>query len=202
LFDHGVRTLDKIGVYHDVDVTQGGPVMKDKLWFFASARFFTVNKPISNTFHVPAGQTYAACLSGAIACEQGIDNQTINSVLGRGTWQVSPRNKLSVYADKIWKSRGSAMTAGDDPDTASVVSTSPVSLTTTAKWTSAVSNRLLIEGGWSSNVERYENLYQPGLAQPWGTAAWLAGAPYRDIGFSTQSHATSTTTGGGEYQKS
>jgi len=202
LFDHGVRTLDKIGVYHDVDVTQGGPVMKDKLWFFASARFFTVNKPISNTFHVPAGQTYANCVSGAAACEQGIDNQTINSGLGRVTWQASPRNKFSVYADKIWKTRSAAMNPGDDPDTSSVVWTSPLYLTTTAKWTSTVSSKLLVEGGYSSNIERYENLNQPGISQPWGTPAWLAGAPYRDAGFGTTSHAASVTTGGGAYQKS
>jgi hypothetical protein len=198
----GIKTLDKIGLYRDINATLGGPIAKDKVWFFTSARFFTVDKPISNTFHIPAGQTYAACLSGAIACDQGVDDQKINSVLGRGTWQVSPRNKLSVYADRIWKTRSSAMAAGDDPDTSSVVWTSPLYLTTTAKWTSAVSNKLLIEGGWSSNVERYENLYQPGLEQPWGTPAWFAGAPYRDIDFATTSHAASIATGGGEYQKS
>jgi hypothetical protein len=202
LASSGVRTLDKIGLYRDIDGTLGGPIAKDKLWYFTSARLFTVNKPISNTFHIPAGQTYAACLSAAIACEQGVDNQKINSVLGRATWQVSPRNKLSVYADKIWKTRGAAMTAGDDPDSSSVVWTSPLYLTSTAKWTSAVNSRLLVEGGWSSNIERYENLNQPGIAQPWGTPAWLAGAPYRDTGFATTSHAISVATGGGEYQKS
>jgi hypothetical protein len=202
LSDHGVKTLDKIGVYHDIDATQGGPIVKDKVWFFGSARFFTVNKPISNTFHVPAGQTYANCVNGVIACDQGVDDQTINSVLGRVTWQVSPRNKFSAYADKIWKSRSAAMNPGDDPDTSSVVWTSPLYLTSTAKWTSTVSNKLLIEGGFSSNVERYENLNQPGIAQPWGTAAWLAGAPYRDATLGTTSHAASVLTGGGSYQKS
>src|SRR6266545_1095004 len=96
----GVRTLDKIGLYRDINATQGGPIVKDQLWFFGSARFFTVNKPISNTFHVPAGQTYANCVNGAISCEQGIDDQKINSTLARVTWQISPRNKLSGYADK------------------------------------------------------------------------------------------------------
>ncbi|PWT84741.1 MAG: hypothetical protein C5B57_04285 [Blastocatellia bacterium] len=200
----GVRTLDKIGLYHDIDATQGGPIKKDKLWFFTSARLFTVNKPISNTFHVPAGQTYANCVNGVISCEQGVDDQTINSVLGRVTWQVSPRNKFSAYADKIWKSRSAAMQPGDDPDTSSVVWTSPLYLTTTAKWTSTISNKLLIEGGFSSNVERYENLNQPGISQPWGTAAWLAGAPYRDATLGTTSHAISNAAvfGGGDYQKS
>src|ERR1700736_1420662 len=101
----GVKTLDKIGLYRDLDVTLRGPIAEDRLWYFASGRAFTVNKPISNTFHVPVGQTFANCVSGAVSCAQGVDNQKINSVLGRMTWQVSPRNKFSVYADKIWKSR-------------------------------------------------------------------------------------------------
>jgi hypothetical protein len=202
LSDNGVRTLDKIGLYRDINFTQGGPIAKDKIWFFASGRFFTVNKPISNTFHVPAGQTYANCVNGVISCEQGVDDQAINSALGRVTWQVSPRNKLSAYADKIWKTRSAAMQPGDDPDTSSVVWTSPLYLTSTVKWTSTVSSKLLVEGGYSSNIERYENLNQPGIAQPWGTAAWLAGAPYRDAPLGTTSHAISVATGGGSYQKS
>jgi carboxypeptidase family protein len=198
----GVRTLDKIGLYRDIDATLGGPIAKDRLWYFWSGRAFTVNRPISNTFHVPAGQTYADCVNAVIGCEQGVDNQKINSMLGRVTWQASPRNKLGVYADKIWKTRGSAMSPCDDPDTSSVVWTSPLYLTNTVKWTSTVTNKLLVEGGYSMNIERYENLYQPGIAQPWGTAAWLAGAPHRDSALSTTSRAVSTTTGGGEYQKS
>src|SRR5215510_9034132 len=35
----GVKTVDKIGTYNDTDITQGGPLAKDKLWFFGSARF-------------------------------------------------------------------------------------------------------------------------------------------------------------------
>jgi hypothetical protein len=198
----GVKTVDKIGLYRDIDATLGGPIVKDKIWFFGSTRFFTVNKPISNTFNLPAGQTYANCLNGVAACSQGVDDQKINSGLGRVTWQVSPRNKLSVYADKIWKTRSAAMSPGDDPATSAVVWTSPLYLTDTLKWTSTVSNKLLVEGGFSSNIERYENLYEPGIEQPWGTAAWLAGAPYRDAVFGTTSHAASIITGGGEYQKS
>jgi hypothetical protein len=198
----GVKTLDKIGLYRDINPTFGGPIRQDRIWFFTSGRLFTVNKPISNTFHVPAGQTYANCVNAVITCEQGVDNQKINSALGRVTWQASPRNKFSVYADKIWKTRGAAMAPGDDPDTSSVVWTSPLYLTDSVKWSSPVNSKLLVEGGFSSNIERYENLNQPGIAQEWGTPAWFAGAPYRDIGFATQSHAISVATGGGEYQKS
>src|SRR5439155_1174377 len=47
LASHGVRAVDQIGTYRDVDVTLGGPIKKDKLWFFGSSRFFTVNKPVA-----------------------------------------------------------------------------------------------------------------------------------------------------------
>src|ERR1700730_9144799 len=46
----GVKTLDKIGLYRDLDMTLGGPIAKDRLWYFASGRAFTVNKPISKPF--------------------------------------------------------------------------------------------------------------------------------------------------------
>src|SRR5256885_3860656 len=65
--------------------------------------------------------------------------------------------------------------------TASVVWNSPAYHTASAKWTSTMSDRLLIEGGYSNNTEDYTNEYQPGLAQARGTAAWYAGASRRDL---------------------
>src|SRR5438034_2761329 len=70
LASHGVRVVDKIGTYRDIDMTLGGPIKKDKLWFFGSGRLFTVNKPIANAFWIPQGNTYADCVTAAVACEQ------------------------------------------------------------------------------------------------------------------------------------
>ena len=85
LASHGVRAVDQIGTYRDIDVTLGGPVIKDKLWFFGSSRFFTVNKPVANSFYIPAGRTYADCRDAVVACQQAINDQSINSVLLRLT---------------------------------------------------------------------------------------------------------------------
>jgi hypothetical protein len=41
---------------------------------------------------------YADCVNAVVACKQAINDQSINSVLLRLTWQVSPRNKLSARA--------------------------------------------------------------------------------------------------------
>jgi hypothetical protein len=130
LKDSGVTSVDKIGTYHDLDVTEGGPIKKDRLWFFGSGRLFTVNKPIAST--VKSDGTLAglvACRANPGSCPQGIDDQTINSALARFTWQISPRNKLAAYMDRIHKTRAAAMSPGDDQTTTAVVWDSPMYMT-------------------------------------------------------------------------
>jgi len=195
LASHGVRAVDQIGTYRDVDVTLGGPIKKDKLWFFGSSRFFTVNKPVANSFYIPAGRTYADCLNAVVACQQAINDQSINSVLLRLTWQVSPRNKLSAYMDRLFKSRDHDVVPGDDPATAGGFWNSPIYETSTIKWTSTVSNRLLIEGGYSSNLERFNIRYEPGVRKPYGTPAWYAGALHQDTILGTRSNARTYESG-------
>jgi hypothetical protein len=167
LSTHGVTSLDKIGTYSDTDLTQGGPLKQDKLWFFGSLRLFTVNKPIASTFNGDGTNAGAlACFAGTVSCAQGIDEQHQYSGLLRLTWQASPRNKISAYMDRIHKVRGAAMAPGDDQATGSVRWNSPLYLTNSVKWASTVSSKMLLEAGYSSNIERYNNLYAPGIEQP------------------------------------
>jgi hypothetical protein len=70
--------------------------------------------------------------------------------------------------------RGAAQNPGDDQTTSSVVWNSPLYTTNMVKYTSTVSSKLLVEGGFSSNLERYNNLYPTGIDQPYGSAAWAA----------------------------
>jgi len=189
LASHGVRTVDRIGTYRDIDLTLGGPIKKDKLWFFSSGRLFTVNRPVANAFWVPQGSSYADCLNAVVACRQAINEQSINSILLRLTWQVSPRNKLSAYMDRLFKTRDHDVGPGDDPATAGFRWNSPIYETSTIKWTSTISSRLLIEAGYSSNIERYNNLYEPGVRKPYGSPAWYAGARKNDTVLGTTTNA-------------
>jgi hypothetical protein len=193
---NGVKTVDKIGTYNDTNFTMGGPIKKDSVWFFGSGRFFIVNKPIANTYVSDGTRAGILACANALAgrggtlCPQGTDPQHQYSGLARITWQISPRNKLSGYYDRIHKVRGAAMAPGDDQTTSSVVWNSPLYTTNMIKYTSTVSSKLLVEGGFSSNVERYNNLYQPGIEQTYGSAAWLANARHVvDGGASTNTAA-------------
>ena len=121
----GLRAVDKIKKIYESSGGFGGPIKRDKLWFFAAGRLSGVDAPIADTFYVPAGATNADCQAGRVACEQGIDDQNINSATLRLTWQISPRNKFSIYYEELDKFRGHGMNAGDDPLTASQIWTSP-----------------------------------------------------------------------------
>jgi len=189
---NGLKSVDKIGTYNDTNFTVGGPIKKDSLWFFGSGRFFIVNKPIGSTYVSDGTKAGILACANALAgrggtlCPQGTDPQHQYSGLARMTWQMSPRNKLSGYYDRIHKVRGAAMSGGDDQTTSSVVWNSPLYTTNMIKYTSTVSSKLLLEGGFSSNIERYNNLYAPGIAKERGTPEWFATARHNvDAGAST-----------------
>jgi hypothetical protein len=159
----------------------GGPIKKDKLWIFTSARYFSVNNFIANTFFDDGSQ--------------GIDDQFIKSGLARLTWQLSPRNKISGYFDEVDKYRGHDMQSNYDPETAATVWNSPAYHTTSIKWTSPMSSRLFLEAGWSSNLEYYTNEYQVGIEKARGTTEWFANAAHNelDLGGYTKAGPTNTT---------
>jgi hypothetical protein len=193
----GLKSVDKIGTYDDTNATVGGPIAKDKLWYFGSVRFFTVNRPIASTYVSDGTRAGILACANALAgrggalCDQGVDPQHQYSGLIRMTWQVSPRNKLSGYYDRIHQVRSAAMGAGDDQTTSSVVWNSPLYTTNMIKYTSTVSSKLLVEGGFSSNIERYNNLYAPGIEKQYGSPEWLATARHNiDSGASTNTAST------------
>jgi hypothetical protein len=164
----------------DYTFSLGGPIMKDRLWFFTSARYFSVNNFIADTFTDDGSQ--------------GIDDQFIRSAMARLTWQVSPRNKLSGYFDEVDKYRGHDMQSYFDPETAATQWFSPAYHTAQVKWTSTISSSLLFEGGWSNNIEYYTNSYQDGIGQPRGSAGWFAGASRSELDLSGRKTAATVET--------
>jgi len=188
LSDHlktlGVSAVDKIDNFYEFNVEEGGPILKDKLWFFGAFRRAHYDKPIANTFNIPAGANvgtaFNACLKTPDSCEQGISDEKMDNPVVRVTWQMSSRNKFAAYMDRAMRFRGHAMASLTDAQTASVVWHTPTFATGSAKWTSTVSSKLMLETGFSFNRERYDNVYQPGIDQPRLSSGWYAGARKSD----------------------
>jgi hypothetical protein len=180
----GVTGVDRIKHFEEFNIELGGPIVKNKLWFFSAFRQAYYDKPIANTFQtdgsLPYPQAYAQCAASG-GCEQGVSDEKMGNPVVRLTWQASERNKFAVYMDRALRLRGHAMGALTDPNTASVIWNTPTFATGSAKWTSTLSSKLLLETGFSFNRENYDNLYQPGVYAERGTAEWYRNVRKNDI---------------------
>jgi hypothetical protein len=167
----------------DFTVAEGGPVKRDRLWFFGSARYYSVNNFIAGSFYEDG--------------RQAIDDQFIKSGLLRMTWQITSKTKFSGYFDEVDKFRGHDLQSGYDPATAATVWNSPAYHTASAKLTNTLTSRILVEGGWSNNTEYYTNSYLPGIEKTRWTPEWYATTLHTESdieGFSRRGARTAQTT--------
>ena len=143
--DLGVQETPKVDIIYDLNGTFGGPVFRDRLWFFSSARRNVIDDGVLNSFN----------RDGTAA----LDRNSITSANARLTWQMNQQNKISVMFDKVRKRRFSEHGPGDDIETAAQSWTSPHYDTGTAKWTGTLSNRMLAEFGFSLVYEDWDPGY-------------------------------------------
>ena len=100
LKDQGLLSPSELEKVWDVNLAVGGPIKKDKLWFFATTRNQGSYVTISNTyFNKNAGDpnawTYVPDLN-----HQSEDDSWWKSTSLRTTWQASPRNKVALFWDE------------------------------------------------------------------------------------------------------
>ena len=129
---------------YDLNVAVGGPIKRDRLWFFATSRYFT------NEFYI-AGRFFPADVS-AVRREDDRSRQAFGGTYtydnnARLTWALSSKQKISGWyayqykVDPHWL----IQTFVQAPE-ASRVTTWHTQLSTT-KWTYTATNRLLFEAG-------------------------------------------------------
>ncbi len=190
----GVKTPDGIEKLYNIEGSLGGPIKKDKVWFFGSVRTFHLNTlPADALVGLPG--TALPNRAPTPGTERGVDQQSINSFQARMVWQLSQKTKLSAYNDRLLKDRGADMTAGVDPATGSAVWTSPIYTTGSLKVASTLSSRILVEGGFSVNIERYNIFMQDGVKKERGTPEWYTQIYKTDASLGTQWGAVSQTYG-------
>src|SRR5665213_4437092 len=86
----------------DTSGAVGGPISKDKLWFFATTRYQGNRKLVAGMFdNLNAGNVNAWTYVPNTA-SQAQDDGTWKSFNARLTWQASPRNKFTFYEDQQW----------------------------------------------------------------------------------------------------
>ena len=150
----GFKKQNRVQSVYDVNLTLGGPVKRDRLWFFSTFRRWSANNFLGNTFTSTG--------------EQAVDDQHISDATIRVTAQVSKRNKLSIHYDRSWKWRGHRannwVSANLNDPISDVVQTTQLNYIGEIKWSSPVSNRLLAEAAMFTLPVNYTLGFEPDAA--------------------------------------
>ena len=160
------------GIY-DFNGGIGGPIVKNRIWFFHSTRRWGAANYIANQFFDNGDPAF--------------DRSKLRAYTTRLTFQVNPKNKLSVMYDALPKYRDyfGSETGRATPD--GTGNQDQFGYDEQAKWTSTLSSKVLIEAGFSKNFLGYNLKYQPDVARPSATN------PFGDISKSDNLIASKTT---------
>ncbi len=160
----------------DISVSAGGPIQPDRLWLIGAYRNIGNNDIVANSFY-PDGRP-------------GMQENRLQSVSARLTWQITSKNRLAAYDDRAFKSIDHEYTSGTDVLTAAKRRyPRQVLYAAGTKWTSTLSNKFLLESAWTVVVQNYHTLFQPGVAKERGTPEWYATASRFDITLATRTAA-------------
>ena len=146
LQDAGLRTPDQTIRIWDTQASLGGPIMRDKLWFFFTNRYNGGDFLIGNSFYINPAQ--CTDLERPYDC-QGIDDNWIQSAVGRVTYQATPRNKIAAFYSSENKFRGHReIAAGVSPE-ATTPQVTNLSYAAQLKWTAPLTDRFMLDVGVS-----------------------------------------------------
>jgi hypothetical protein len=161
LVAQGLQAGNALTSIHDLNISAGGPIKVNKVWFFGSMRHWGVNQTLANSFYPATPFSPSDTSFTPDDSRQVVDDNLIKSFMARFTWQVSSKNKFAVYMDKLIKFRGheqNSIAGGVSSiwaeETYSTRQPKQYYMTE-AKWTGVWTTRLLFEAGIAVNNESY-----------------------------------------------
>lgn len=150
LREQGVTTADSIERIYDTSFAFGGPLKKDKLWFWSAHRFWGYEQIRTNTFYEGNPNDF---VFDPDRSRPGTETQKNGSLDLRLTWQISPKNKLSAYYNYApRKTEHWTLVSNIQPD-ASQLQNLPINHFETLTFRSTISSRLLFEAAAGNMTE-------------------------------------------------
>ena len=153
----GLTTVNKVHYIYNVDGAVGGPIKRDKLWYFIAQRVTGNKNAVAGVFF---NETQGTPFFTPDQDRPGFRRDLLRSHAARFTWQASSKNKVSFFADVqhhcVCRGRGEFEAA----EVAYKWLFWPTGLYQ-ASWNSPVTNRLLLEAGASAMIYNWPTLAQP-----------------------------------------
>jgi hypothetical protein len=149
---------------YDVNMAAGGPIVKDRLWYYMSVRVQGQRQNTQNVYYNlnagdPNAWTYVPDLSTLAFSDRLYENYT-----PRVTWQATRRDKISFSWDEQPVCRTCTGTTSLTGSPNFIFPTSPEAdghgefspqRVQTARWTSTATNKLLLEAGFGTTYYQW-----------------------------------------------
>ena len=93
LIDRGLTLANSVEKVWDVNFAAGGPILRDKLWFFSAHRHYGNEVRIAGNYENATRDTF---LYTPDLTRQAIRDDVNKSSNMRLTWQATPKNKINL----------------------------------------------------------------------------------------------------------
>jgi hypothetical protein len=172
LRSRGILASDAVDKIWDVSGSLGGPIVKDRLWFFNTYRNYGSNGRFAGVFFE------------SDPTRQGLNINDLWSYNVRLTGQVSARNKVSVSFDTNRRDQPYRTSSTTQTPEASAGTTYPNMYILAGRWTAPLTSRLLVEAAGSHYYEHQMFVNSPAWPGPGTypefeitTSKWTRAAP-------------------------
>ncbi len=150
LKNRGAQSGTRIKKVYDLSASLGGPIKRDRVWFFGSWRRNVVERWVANTwFNANLGKPFPQWTTYAPDFSHPFNNRSVLTYASlRLTTQLTPRNKLSVSYDLQERcncyAAGPGLNGVASPESGDTNIFNPFH-PMTVSWTSPVTRRLLLD---------------------------------------------------------
>src|SRR5688572_11186431 len=156
----GLRTPNALKELYDVNPGVGGPIVRDKLWFYAAARWQTSQSYVAGLWENknagdPSRWDYDPDYS-----RQAVLPLIQQSGNTRLTWQVTPRNKIAGFFEhqyRVWESLSPTIA----PESATKYDF-PENEFVTVSYTSPITSKVLFDAKVSDIIQGWKDRFPAG----------------------------------------
>jgi hypothetical protein len=158
LRDAGLRSPSELRKVVEFNPMGGGRLVRDKLWFYLTYRQLTAENTAPGMFFNRNAGDPTKWLVDFDTSRPAFNDNIDRNAVARITWQVSPRNKVSLQHSEQYSRRGTNGGGGATrtPEAAGLTLYTPGHIQVVT-WTSPFTNRMLFEAGWGDYLARYAN---------------------------------------------